>query len=147
MFQPYYNFQQPLYSSQSSYQNSYQQSVNLIRVTGYDGAKAYQMPPNSTTALFDSNDNLMYIKTTDGAGFPTIRTFRFEELRPTQMSVSNGDFISREDSQGPQGNKNLQATVAQMIKGKDPKEVFYEECKKRGANPEMILNLVKVFKK
>ena len=55
------------------------------------------MPPNSTTALFDSNDNLMYIKTTDGAGFPTIRTFRFEELRPTQMSVSNGDFISREE--------------------------------------------------
>lgn len=97
MFQPYYNFQQPLYSSQNSYQNSYQQSVNLIRVTGYDGAKAYQMPPNSTTALFDSNDDLMYIKTTDGAGFPTIRTFRFEELRPMQMSVSNGDFISREE--------------------------------------------------
>ncbi len=97
MFQPYYNFQQPLYNTQSSYQNSYQQSVNLIRVTGYDGAKAYQMPPNSTTALFDSNDDLMYIKTTDGAGFPTIRTFRFEELRQTQMSVSNGDFISREE--------------------------------------------------
>lgn len=61
MFQPYYNFQQPLYNTQSSYQNSYQQSVNLIRVTGYDGAKAYQMPPNSTTALFDSNDDLICI--------------------------------------------------------------------------------------
>ena len=45
----------------------------LIRVTGFDGAKAYQMPPNSSVALFDSNEDIFYVKTTDGAGFPTIR--------------------------------------------------------------------------
>lgn len=39
----------------------------LTRVTGLEGAKAYQMPANSTVALFDNNDDLMYIKTTDGA--------------------------------------------------------------------------------
>lgn len=42
-------------------------SLMLTRVTGLEGAKAYQMPPNSTVALFDNNDDLMYIKTTDGA--------------------------------------------------------------------------------
>ncbi len=97
MYQPYFNYQQPLYNNQSAYQNSYQQSTNLIRVTGYEGAKAYQMPANSTTALFDSNDDVMYIKSTDGAGFPTIRTFRFEELRATQTPIVNDDYISRKE--------------------------------------------------
>ena len=36
------------------------------------------MPPNSTAALFDGSSDLMYIKTTDGAGFATIRTFEFK---------------------------------------------------------------------
>lgn len=59
--------------------NQYQMNKQeLIKVNGIDGARAYQMPPNSTTALFDGNNDLMYIKTTDGAGFGTVRTFRFE---------------------------------------------------------------------
>jgi hypothetical protein len=41
-------------------------------VTGEDGAKAFALPPNSAVALFDANEDVMYIKTTDGAGFPTI---------------------------------------------------------------------------
>ena len=55
---------------------------DLIRVNGIDGAKAYQMAPNSVAALFDANDDLMYIKSTDGAGFPALRTFRFTEEQP-----------------------------------------------------------------
>lgn len=70
----------------------YEQS--LIRVTGIDGARAYQMRPNSTVALFDANNDYFYIKSTDGAGFPTIRTFKFEEMFPTPMSGTN-DFVSR----------------------------------------------------
>lgn len=52
-----------------------QQAVHgFVYVTGIDGAKAYQMPPNSEMPLFDSTGDRdrMYIKTTDGAGFPTI---------------------------------------------------------------------------
>ena len=55
-----------------------QPAMELTRVTGIQGAQAYQMPPNSTAALFDSGCDIMYIKTTDGAGFPTIRTFEFK---------------------------------------------------------------------
>ena len=32
---------------------------NLIRVNGIDGAKAYQMPANSTAALFDANNDIL----------------------------------------------------------------------------------------
>ena len=38
-----------------------EQTQNLIRVNGIDGAKTYQMSANSTVALFDSNEDIMYI--------------------------------------------------------------------------------------
>ena len=62
----------------SSFQMS--QTQELIRVTGIDGAKAYQMPPNSVVPLFDANNDIMYIKSTDGAGFPSIRAFSFAPI-------------------------------------------------------------------
>lgn len=42
--------------------------MQLIRVTGMEGAKAYQMPPNSVVPLFDADNDIMYVKSTDGAG-------------------------------------------------------------------------------
>lgn len=74
-FNPYQNN----ISQNNNFSTQVQQN-NLIRVTGIDGAKAYQMSPNSSVALFDSESDIMYVKTTDGAGFPTIRTFRFEPI-------------------------------------------------------------------
>lgn len=68
--QPVQQPMQPAFTQQT-------QQGGLIRVTGVDGAKAYQMPPNSIAALFDNNDDLFYIKSTDGAGFPTIKAYKF----------------------------------------------------------------------
>lgn len=62
---------------------SYGSNEQLVRVTGLDGAKAYQMRPNSAVALFDGAEDVFYLKSTDGAGFPTIRVFRFEEVTAT----------------------------------------------------------------
>ena len=59
------------------------QPVNgLVSVTGMEGAKAYQLPSNSSMPLFDKDEDILYVKTTDGAGFPTIRAFRFEPIEP-----------------------------------------------------------------
>ena len=69
----------------------------LTRVTGLEGAKAYQMPANSTVALFDNNEDLMYIKTTDGAGFPTIRTFAFNEVVANNPVPDNVDYVTRDE--------------------------------------------------
>ena len=62
-FNNYNQFQPQLNQPQMTTQN-------LIRVNGIDGAKAYQMSANSTVAFFDNNEDIMYIKPTDGAGFP-----------------------------------------------------------------------------
>ena len=75
-----------------------QPSNGLIRVTGMDGAKAYQMPPNSVVALFDGNEDIFYIKTSDGAGFSTIKPFKFIPMEETHAPVANtSDFATRQE--------------------------------------------------
>lgn len=56
-------------------QQQQQQPIHgFMYVTGVEGARAYPMPPNSEMPLFDSsNDGTIYVKTTDAAGFPTIK--------------------------------------------------------------------------
>ena len=91
--QPYQTFQNPYAMNMTP-----QTPTTLTRVTGIDGAKAYQMTPNSTVALFDNNEDVMYIKTTDGAGFPTIRTFGFSEITTNnQQSIANTDYVTRDE--------------------------------------------------
>lgn len=72
------------------------QAVNgLVSVTGIDGARAYPLPPNSSMPLFDANDDVMYVKTTDGAGFPTVKAYRFEQVdaeEPKAGYVTRGEF-------------------------------------------------------
>ena len=66
----------------------------LIRVTGMDGARAYQMPPNSAVALFDGGNDVFYVKTTDGAGFPTIRAYSFQPMEHAQAMVAS-EYVTR----------------------------------------------------
>ena len=79
----YPNFQQPT------------QLQQLIKVNGIDGARAFQMSPNSSVALFDINADLIYIKSTDGAGFPTIDTYKF--TRVEEKSVPEVEYVSKEE--------------------------------------------------
>ena len=102
MFQnPYANLlaQNQYYNPQINNQQIYPQiqTQNLIRVNGIEGAKAYQMSANSIVSLFDANDDIMYIKSTDGAGFPSIRTFSFTEVKEQNKPIQQVDYISREE--------------------------------------------------
>ena len=83
---------QPMYS----YSTGPQTIQGLIKVTGIEGAKAYQMPPNSVIPLFDANNDVMYIKSTDGAGFPTIKQFTFSPIEE-QPQVNEVDYIPRSE--------------------------------------------------
>lgn len=73
-------------------------SQQLIRVKGIEGAKAYHMPPNSMAALFNDSEDIMYIKETDGAGYPTIRTYRFSIVEDSLASSPNlADYLTRNE--------------------------------------------------
>ncbi len=94
---PYMGNVQPLQNVQPV-QTPLQQTQGLIRVTGMEGAKAYQMPPNSLTALFDNNEDIFYVKSTDGAGFPTIKTYKFTAVeQEPKTEHPTGDFVTRQE--------------------------------------------------
>lgn len=81
------------YSPFNQFQNYSIRQESITRVTGEEGAKAYQMAPNSSAALFDGNEDIFYLKTTDGAGFPTIRKFKFEEIQ-RNVDFRFADFVN-----------------------------------------------------
>lgn len=76
---------------------SQQSQDGLIRVTGMQGAKAYQMPANSRAALFDDTDDIVIIKMTDGAGFPSYRRARLEwiEEEPESDAVTRAELNAK----------------------------------------------------
>ena len=48
----------------------------VIRVSGIAGASAYQMNANSEALLLDSTQPVIWFKTTDGAGYPTLTGYK-----------------------------------------------------------------------
>lgn len=75
-----------------------QMGSQLIRVNGIESAKAYPTTPNSMVALFDENDDVMYIKSTDASNFPTIRTFKFTEVKDEPKHVpSDPQYVTKEE--------------------------------------------------
>lgn len=74
------------------------QPVNgLVSVTGIEGAKAYQLPPNSSMPLFDQDNDLLYLKTTDSAGYPTIKTFAFKPMEEPKHAAKEpeAEYVPR----------------------------------------------------
>lgn len=89
----------------SSYFNSpYTQSQgvststnNIVWVQGIEGAKAWQLNPNSMVILLDSEvEGKMYIKVSDNIGMSTLRIFNYVEVLPATNS-SQGDVASKPD--------------------------------------------------
>lgn len=87
-YNPYVNPYYPMAnqpSNQQPQQNMFQPVQNqqnnqgLIWVQGEVGAKSYLVAPNSTVMLMDSEASKFFIKSTDGAGMPTIRTYEYKE--------------------------------------------------------------------
>lgn len=66
---------------------------NIIWVQGIEGAKAYQLSPNSMAILLDSEDEgKMYIKVSDNIGMCTLRQFKYVEEAPapaTKVTINN----------------------------------------------------------
>lgn len=75
-----------------------QQGQDLIRVNGMDSVKAYPTQPNSRYALFDENDDIMYIKRTDASNFPTITRYRFvEEAETPKQAFDSTKYLTVEE--------------------------------------------------
>ena len=78
----------------NSQNGSQGQIKSLTRVNGLEGAKAFQVMPRETVALFDGNDDIFYIKSADDGGFPTIKAYRFAEVDLTGAKPTN-DYVTK----------------------------------------------------
>ena len=84
----YYNPLQPQMDRLAQMQAQYQQqqpqvpqtNQGILLVQGEAGAKSYLVAPNTSVLLMDSENSQFYIKTTDQAGMPTLRTFVYQEV-------------------------------------------------------------------
>ena len=83
--------QYPYYCGVPSLQASY--------VNGIIGAKAYNIPPNSTFFLIDSDAPFFYVKTSDRNGMCTLKTYEFkevvEETNPTSQFITRAEFEAK----------------------------------------------------
>ena len=67
-------------------------------VQGIEGAKAWQLSPNSNVILMDSeNDGRFYIKVSDNVGMCNLRIFRYEEItnQPAQPQIDLSEYVKR----------------------------------------------------
>ena len=72
-----------------------QQNNGMIWIQGIESAKAFQVAPNSTVVLWDSEQQCCYIKSADASGMPSMRildyTIRSEAPRTAQNALSGND--------------------------------------------------------
>lgn len=90
--------------AQNTYMNAPQQPVNnILRVMGPESAKAYTLPADSKVILFDAENPVFYLKTTDDSGFSTNpRAFKFEEIefskiQQPQEQPDTSNFVTKDD--------------------------------------------------
>ena len=95
---------QPMYNqNQSNGYLGYQrpQTNGITWVQGIEGAKAFQIMPNSNTILLDSeNDGIFYIKVSDNVGMCNLRTFKYEEIgeQPKSSAPVNLDnYVTKDE--------------------------------------------------
>lgn len=74
------------------YQNQLQQQTGIIWVSGEAGARGYPVAPNTNVPLWDSESQVIYLKSADMSGMPTIKILDYtirEQTGPNGI-VSRG---------------------------------------------------------
>jgi len=83
MYNNYPNqFQNPFIPQLNLQQNMQSQKMDIIHVNGENGAKAYQLAPNSNVLLLDDTAPIIWLKQTDGAGYPSLTPYSITPYKP-----------------------------------------------------------------
>ena len=61
----------------SPYYNPYLSPSSVIWVQGLAGAQGYAVAPGQTVPLFDSDEQIIYLKSVDMAGRPSMKTLDY----------------------------------------------------------------------
>lgn len=88
----------------TGYQPAYQPyqggTSSIVWVSGEAGAKAYMVAPNTTVALWDSEAQVIYLKSADASGMPSIKTLDYtirEIPRQTRTDAPEPRYATKDD--------------------------------------------------
>lgn len=71
------------YGMAPQYQQQYQPQTQVVKVNGEAGARTYQIGPNSSALLLDESGTMVWLATTDGAGYKTVMAY---DITPHQAA-------------------------------------------------------------
>ena len=83
IYNPYQPYANGTPVGNASFMNQRQE---IVRVNGKNGADAYQMAPNSSILLLDETAPIIWLKTTDGASYPTITGY---SITPIETKIAS----------------------------------------------------------
>ena len=63
----------------------------IVRVNGKPGAEAFQMAPNSEALLLDETAPIVWLKITDGAGYPRLIPYDITPHEEEQIDYQSFD--------------------------------------------------------
>lgn len=96
-------YQQPIPTPQQQMQQQPQNVGGLIWVSGEAGAKAFLVAPNTTVQLWDSENPVIYLKSADASGMPSIKvidyTIRNEQndVKKTPLDNEPKEYATKDD--------------------------------------------------
>lgn len=99
VYQPPVQPQYPGYFTQTLYQpQAPQQSMNPIWVKGLEEAKRYSIAPGSTVPLWDSEDQIIYLKSTDMNGMVSMKIIDYTIREPKENAeIVANNYVTKED--------------------------------------------------
>ena len=76
-----------------------QQNNNITWVQGEAGAKSYLVAPNSTVPLWDSEDQVIYLKSADASGMPSIKIldYKIRDIETKNINISDNTYATKDD--------------------------------------------------
>lgn len=85
------------------------QNTSVIWVQGEAAAKSYLVAPNNTVQLWDSESPVIYLKSADASGMPSMRIIDYT-IRDNTKTVS-ADYATKKDLE------ELRAELKALLKG------------------------------
>lgn len=110
------------------FMNPYQQqmqpaqpTVQVVKVNGENGAKAYTIGANSSALLLDESGLMVWLVTSDGAGYKTVSAYDIkphqEQPKPDYESLESRierlEMIVNGNSRNPSTDSNEQPTASE----------------------------------
>ena len=98
---PYYNNLTPNFANYPQNPPSNVQQNGIIWVQGEAGAKSYLVAPNNTVQLWDSEKQVIYLKSADASGMPSMKildyTIRNNEQPQAPVAVADVEYVTKDE--------------------------------------------------